>query len=176
MATITDTQLQFSSDNISTGNYHFPTGTVSLFFLSSAPSEWTQVTTQNNKAFRVVSGTGGGTGGTNTFTGCFASARSLSANFTCTINASAVGNHSMSNNEMADHTHPISNSGNTTTAGPAPRFGTNTVRTGNGASGVAGAGGAHGHNHSASASGSFSGSLDFDVQYLDTILCSYSGT
>ena len=70
MATITNTQLQFSSNNISTGNYHFPTGTVSLFFLSSAPSEWSQVTSQNNKAFRVVSGTGGGAGGNQSFTGC----------------------------------------------------------------------------------------------------------
>ena len=82
MATITNTQLQFSSNNISTGNYHFPTGTVSLFFLSSAPSEWSQVTSQNNKAFRVVSGTGGGTGGNQSFTGCFAS-RNLGANFNC---------------------------------------------------------------------------------------------
>ena len=71
MATITNTQLQFSSNNISTGNYHFPTGTVSLFFLSSAPSEWSQVTSQNNKAFRVVSGTGGGTGGNSKFYGMF---------------------------------------------------------------------------------------------------------
>ena len=41
-----------------------PNGTVMAFFQSSAPTGWTQVTSQNNKVLRVVSGTGGGTGGT----------------------------------------------------------------------------------------------------------------
>ena len=176
MATITDTQLQFSSDNISTGNYHFPTGTVSLFFLSSAPSEWSQVTTQNNKAFRVVSGTGGGTGGTNTFTGCFGSSRPLSANFVCTINASEVGNTSLDTNTIASHDHPIGNGPGKTVGASFPRTGALTVRQGNGASGTYGNGGAHGHPHSASANGSFDTTIDFEVQYVDIILCSYSGT
>ena len=175
MATITNTQLQFSSNNISTGNYHFPTGTVSLFFLSSAPSEWSQVTTQNNKAFRVVSGTGGGTGGTNSFTGCFAS-RNLGANFNCTINASSVGNHAMSNNTMAQHTHSINNGGGANSIGPSPGYNTTTVRQGNGGTGNAGNSGNHSHPHSRSASGSFNTSINFAVQYVDIILCSYSGT
>jgi len=41
-----------------------PDGSVMAFFQSSAPTGWTQVTTQNDKVLRVVSGTGGGTGGT----------------------------------------------------------------------------------------------------------------
>jgi len=176
MATITDTQLQFSSDNISTGNYHFPTGTVSLFFLSSAPSEWSQVTTQNNKAFRVVSGTGAGTGGTNSFTGCFGSSRPLSANFTCTINASDVGNTSIDTNTMAEHSHPINNGGGTTVGGDTPSTPATNVRQGNGGSGNYGNSGAHGHPHTASATGSFDTTIDFGVQYVDIILCSYSGT
>ena len=176
MATITDTQLQFSSDNISTGNYHFPTGTVSLFFLSSAPSEWSQVTTQNNKAFRVVSGTGGGTGGTNTFTGCFGSSRPLSANFVCTINASSLDNNSIDTNTMANHTHSIGNGPGTTVGGDTPNTPATNVRQGNGASGSYGNSGGHGHPHSASANGSFDTTIDFEVQYVDVILCSYSGT
>ena len=175
MATITNTQLQFSGNNISSGNYHFPVGTVSLFFLSSAPSEWSQVTSQNNKAFRVVSGTGGGTGGNQSFTGCFAS-RNLGANFGCSINSSSVGNHSMSNNTMASHSHSISNGGGGTGRSPGPQGANTNCRTGNGASGNYGNSGAHNHPHSRSANGSFNTSLNFAVQYVDIILCSYSGT
>lgn len=175
MATITNTQLQFSGNNISTGNYHFPTGTVSLFFLSSAPSEWSQVTSQNNKCFRVVSGTGGGTGGNQSFTGCFAS-RNLGANFNCSINSQSTGNHSMSTNTMASHSHPINNGGGTTVASPSPFFGNATVRQGNGNTGGYGNSGGHSHPTGASANGSFNTSLNFAVQYVDIILCSYSGT
>ncbi len=176
MATITNTQLQFSSNNISTGNYHFPTGTVSLFFLSSAPSEWSQVTSQNNKAFRVVSGTGGGTGGNQSFTGCFAN-RSFGANFGCSINSSSVGNHSMSNNTMASHTHGVNNaSNNVAGVNPFPQSGNTSCRTGSGNTGGYGNSGGHSHPHSRSANGSFNTSLNFAVQYVDIILCSYSGT
>lgn len=44
-----------------------PAGTVMLFFQGSPPTGWTQVTTQNDKALRVVSGAGGGAGGTTAF-------------------------------------------------------------------------------------------------------------
>ena len=176
MATITNTQLQFSGNNISTGNYHFPTGTVSLFFLSSAPSEWSQVTSQNNKAFRVVSGTGGGTGGNSSFTGCFTN-RNLGANFNCTINSSSIGGHSMSTNNMAQHSHGVNNGNNIQSAeGQTPQSNGITVRRGNGGTGNYGNGGSHNHPHSRNASGSFNTSLNFAVQYVDIMLCSYSGT
>jgi hypothetical protein len=38
-----------------------------VFFQAAAPTSWTQVTTQNNKALRVVSGAGGGAAGTVAF-------------------------------------------------------------------------------------------------------------
>ena len=176
MATITNTQLQFSGNSISTGNYHFPTGTVSLFFLSSAPSEWSQVTSQNNKAFRVVSGSGGGTGGNQSFTGCFAS-RNLGANFGVSINGSSLGNHSMSNNTMASHSHGVNNGNNVQSAdGVTPQSNGTPVRRDTGSTGNYGNSGAHNHPHSRSANGSFNTSLNFAVQYVDIILCSYSGT
>lgn len=40
-----------------------PAGTVMLFYQASAPVGFTQIVTQNDKALRVVSGVGGGTGG-----------------------------------------------------------------------------------------------------------------
>ena len=175
MATITNTQLQFSGNNIDTGNYHFPVGTVSLFFLSGAPLEWSQVTSQNNKALRIVSGSGGGVGGNQSFTGCFAS-RNLGANFSCTINSSSVGNHTISGNTMAQHTHPINNGGGTNVATNTPTTPNINVRTGNGGTGNYGNSGGHNHPHSRSANGSFNTSINFAVQYVDIILCSYGGT
>jgi hypothetical protein len=59
-----------------------PSGSVMLFYQASAPLGWTQVTTQNDKALRVVSGSGGVAGGTNPFS---------------TVQAqTAVGNHTLS--------------------------------------------------------------------------------
>jgi hypothetical protein len=52
-----------------------PTGTRMLFYQSSAPVGWTKITTQDNKAVRVVSSSGGGSGGSNTFTTTFGSSR-----------------------------------------------------------------------------------------------------
>lgn len=43
---------------------HIPSGTVMLFFQAAAPTGWTKITTQNDKVLRVVSGSGGGAGGT----------------------------------------------------------------------------------------------------------------
>ena len=61
-----------------------PSGSVMLFYQAAAPTGWTRVDTQNNKALRVVSGTGptgggqgtstgGSAGGTTAFTTVFAS-------------------------------------------------------------------------------------------------------
>jgi hypothetical protein len=41
-----------------------PNGTATLFFQAAAPAKWTKATSHNNKCFRVVSGAGGGNGGT----------------------------------------------------------------------------------------------------------------
>lgn len=45
------------------GKREIPSGTIMLFFQASAPTGWTQVTSQNDKLLRIVSGAGGGTGG-----------------------------------------------------------------------------------------------------------------
>ncbi len=48
---------------VTSGKVEIPSGTVMLFFQAAAPTGWTQVTSQNDKLLRVVSGTGGGSGG-----------------------------------------------------------------------------------------------------------------
>ncbi|MET3969082.1 hypothetical protein [Bradyrhizobium sp. S3.9.1] len=60
----------------------FPAGTVMLFYQAAAPLGWTKITTQNDKALRVVSGAGGVAGGTNPFSTVMAQ--------------TAVGNHTLS--------------------------------------------------------------------------------
>ena len=51
----------------------FSSGTTLLFYQAAAPTGWTKSTTHDNKAIRVVSGTGGGSGGTTNFTSVFTS-------------------------------------------------------------------------------------------------------
>ena len=50
-----------------------PSGTSMLFMQAAAPTGWTKSVTHNNKALRIVSGTGGGSGGTVDFSTAFAS-------------------------------------------------------------------------------------------------------
>lgn len=56
----------------------FPSGTVMLFYQAAAPEGWTKLTTQNDKALRVVSGVGGGSGGTNGLSALISDGTSLS--------------------------------------------------------------------------------------------------
>jgi hypothetical protein len=57
-----------------------------LFWQAAAPTGWTQVTTQNDKALRVVSGAGGVAGGTNAFSTVMAQ--------------TTVGNHTLAAAEL----------------------------------------------------------------------------
>lgn len=64
-----------------TGGTGFPSGTTMVFYQAAAPTGWTKLTTQNDKALRVVSGNGGVAGGTNPFSTVMAQ--------------TAVGNHTL---------------------------------------------------------------------------------
>ena len=91
-----------------------PAGTTMLFYQSVAPTGWTKLTSQNNKALRVVSGTGGGTGGNNTFTSTFASRAVplLQHNHNASAgNQSANHTHSGTTDGGGAHGHNISDPG-----------------------------------------------------------------
>ena len=60
-----DTQMKANATAILSAGV--PSGTVMVFYQAAAPTLWTKVTSANNKALRVVSGSGGGTGGTHAF-------------------------------------------------------------------------------------------------------------
>ena len=72
----------------------FPTGTTMGFFNASAPVGWTQVTTYNDCAIRVVNGTGGTS---------YTSGQAFS---TATASGTVDG-HALSTGEMPVHTHGI---------------------------------------------------------------------
>ena len=86
-----------------------PSGATMLFYQSSAPTGWTQVTSQNNKALRVVSGSGGGTGGSSAFTSAFAGSRSISVSGSGS--SSGTTGSSVSGNTGSDGGESVSISG-----------------------------------------------------------------
>lgn len=101
--------IQASSQIINTsGGYKFPDNTVQLtaaqtvipsttrmlFFQAAAPTGWTQYTLVNDRALRVVSGTGAGTGGTTAYSTYFAG----------TFN---VGSTAITSAQMPSHTHDV---------------------------------------------------------------------
>ena len=133
-----------------------------LFYQANAPTGWTKKTNQNNKALRVVSGTGGGTGGGNNFTTAFNSSRGTSGG--------SVSNHTLPESQIPSHRHRVdtynewsTSYGSYTTQGgyrQAHRGGTRyppyTQNIGSG----------NAHNH-----GFSNPSINLNVQYIDVIIC-----
>jgi hypothetical protein len=151
-----------------------PSGSVMLFFNAAAPTGWTQNITQNNKALRVVSSAGGGTGGSVAFTTAFASQPVTGSVSLGSLTISGTtGSHTLTTAEIPSHAHYI---GNAVITGGGP-FAAG-VGSGNFSFGAwsdnAGGNGSHAHSFSGSTSGSatFTGNaINLAVQYLDLILC-----
>jgi len=96
----------------------FPSGTVMVFHQASAPTGWTKSTAQNNKALRVVSGTGGGSGGswnlssgvTSSSTGAHTHSGPSHTHSTPNHSHShslSAGSHTLSTSQMPSHKHRI---------------------------------------------------------------------
>jgi hypothetical protein len=147
-----------------------PSGTVMLFYQASAPTGWTQVTTQNNKALRVVSGTGGGTGGSVAFTTAFAS-QTPSGSVSITGVSGSAGSTTLTTPQIPSHSHPAGGSGNAK-RGAVP--GNYMTAPGTNPTGGAGGDGAHTHPFSfSSGTGTFTGNaINLAVQYIDVIIAS----
>lgn len=145
-----------------------PAGAVTNFANASAPTGWTQVTTYNDYALRIVSGTGAGTGGSVAFTTAFAS-QAVSG---------TSGATTLSTSQMPSHTHsplgPGGGGGTDFNYGGTSGFlysypGGGSYRQtapGNGLDFISSTGGGGSHTHS------FSGTaINLAVQYVDNILC-----
>lgn len=189
MATLTATGIQFAvSNEINSKYWMYPSGTKKLYVQSAAPTGWVQDTTHNNKALRVVSGTGAGSGGSVNFTTAFPASQvpiSVPISSTPQVNSPSgqttytVGQTTLSVTQIPQHTHsslqgvnggsganPFSNAGNFRFFGSTSTSGMNES-TG---------GGAHDHSFSGTASVSTTGSttMDLRVQYVDAIICTLS--
>jgi hypothetical protein len=139
----------------------FPSGTVMVFHQTAAPTGWTKSTTHNDKALRVVSGDGGGNGGTHDLS----SPPSLAHSHGNNLSAAA---HTLSVAQMPSHNHGVSSgyrtyNGNTTWAYHHAGSGTQVT------SGYAGGGGSHSHSMSGSVSSETPTS--FAPKYIDVIIC-----
>ena len=160
-------------------------GTRMLFQQTAAPTGWTKVTTHNDKALRIVSGTVS-TGGTNALS-------SLDATASGTISSSISGSidsHTLTIDEIPAHTHFVSADG--TTSGRSDLTSSNQLSEGflsantnweyylSGTSTAAtigktsstGGGSAHTHGTgSLAVTSTFTGSANsLDIAYVDVII------
>lgn len=131
-----------------------PVGTMLTFPQAAAPTGWTKDTTHNNKALRIVSGTGGASGGTVDFTTAFMS-KSVSG---------VVGNTTLATSQIPNHNHPGGEYTGSNSLNPgASIFAVRQVVEGQSNTGGAGGGGAHNHSFTGTA-------IDLAVKYVDAIL------
>lgn len=124
-------------------------GTVMCFFQAAAPTGWTQVTTQNDKVLRVVSGTGGGAAGS------------------WTISGLTVDSHTLSVTEIPAHLHTGSDVRNVTGSTNHSNLGGTHANFTNSQDGTTGSiGGGGGHVHTLTADGAWR------PAYIDVIIAS----
>ena len=174
MAVLTSSGVTFSDSTTISSKYDvIPQSNTPLYFYqSSAPTGWSQVTSNDNKMMRVVSGTGAGTGGSNGFTGTFTN-RSFSSNFNVPFSA-GINNHTISTPQLPSHTHPVQ-AGDTSCQNPFPQSPNSGFKDNGGHNtGNAGNSGGHSHPASISASANWSANLDMRVQYINVIYCTFS--
>lgn len=145
-----------------------PAGTVMLFYQAGAPTGWTKVTTQDNKALRVVSGTGGVSAGTTAFSSVFTN-QTVSTTISTSISGT-TGATTLSTAQIPSHTHTVAYGGSSSDQPQLQGIAGNINGTNSGATG---GGGSHDHSFSGSGSGSgTSSAVTLNVQYIDIILCS----
>lgn len=189
MARLTSTGILFdianTANSINSFYWLYPAGTVKVFYQSAAPTGWTRVATQNNKALRVVSGTGGGSGGTTNFTTVLSSAAgNLSVNVNNTFpvglapsTTQNVGNTTLALSQLPDHVHVgltgvTGGSGATPFSNAGSRIVFGSVATGGMIENSGGGSHTHPFSGSASMNETRTYGLNLSVQYIDTIVCS----
>lgn len=191
MAQLTSSGIRFATipavDELNSRRGIFPTSTAWVFYQASAPTGWTQSTTGlNDKALRVVSGSGGVTGGG---TATFSSIMSSFTMFGPVTSTNALGDTTLSRAQIAQHVHPT---GVGLDANPA-NYNPNGTFIGWSGGDVARSTGwtrttpqtgtfpavnefGTGHSHPFSGTGLLQNlQVDIEVQYIDVIVCTFDG-
>jgi len=171
------------------GEDYIPDGTVMVFFQASAPTGWTKVTSQNDKTLRVVSGSGGGTGGdwamsSGETTSSDGAHTHTSAAHTHGAGSFAAGAHTLSTGEMPSHNHSYTRYSSLQTGGPGnPAYGGFPAwrSTSSQSTGSSGSGSSHSHSLSGTSASTTPGATGSSgahthtiqaPQYIDVIICS----
>ena len=145
-----------------------PKNSVSIFYQASAPTGWTKLTTHNDKALRVVSGTGGGSGGGLAFSSVFTSNIPISGSVTA---SGTVGDTTLLLQQLPSHAHASGSSVNVRpgTPGVTTRALNSTGPNGS----TVGADEPHSHPFSGTSS-PYSTSFNLNVNYIDVIICRFN--
>lgn len=185
-ATLTATGITFDDGTTLSSKYSvLAQNTVSVFYQASAPTGWTKVTAHNDKALRLVSGTGGGFGfggtsgaGGNSFTTVFPNTnQTVNVSFSSNVPVTGtVGGHTLTVSEIPDHTHNSLVGGTANASSGGSSFRTPGTNSTGGVNSPGGLGNAHTHPFSGSINftATGSGTIDLRLQYIDVILCSFA--
>tara|TARA_R110002124_G_scaffold218_1_gene860 strand:+ start:155 stop:568 length:414 start_codon:yes stop_codon:yes gene_type:complete len=133
-----------------------------VFHQTAAPTGWTKSTTHNDKALRVVSGDGGGNGGTHDLS----SPPSLAHSHGNNLSAAA---HTLSTSQMPSHRHGPQGANGLNGQGTVAPAGKSTG--GNNLWYTAYTGSNGSHSHSMSGSVSSATPTAFAPKYIDVIIC-----
>ncbi len=159
------TATSFAGDGSSlTGLISFASGTKMLFGQTAAPTGFTKITSNDDAALRIVSGTVG-TGGSVALSTALAT-----PSVTGTISGS-TGSHTLSTAEMPSHNHSYTQRTGSSTIKWDYFSNATNVTTSNSGSSTGSTGGGGSHNHSLSATFS-SGTATINVKYVDVIMAS----
>ena len=150
--TVDNTSVKFKVDGTAVANQGFAEDTKMVFYQSSAPTGWTIDSSQNNKALRVVSSSGGNTGGSVAFTTAFANGN--------------TGGKALTTANLPAHTHNLGTTYDFITqpygsTGMYDDNGTSRGVTDGAAISTSSVGSGTTHNHS----------LTLAVQYCDVMIC-----
>lgn len=190
MARLTASGVKFADgDELNSRRQIFPTGSAWIFYQTSAPTGWTKSTAHNDKALRIVSGSGGGSGGTNSFSSMM---RDIGITGSFSIPTNSTGPTTLSTQQLPVHSHPNGggsiglnavpaifnpdgafvgwNGGDVSRAGGWTRTSPNTGDT----NPTASRGQVHNHPFSATTSVP-SQPINIAVQYIDVIVCTFDG-
>jgi len=189
MARLTPDGVRFSvGDELNSRRQIFATSTAWLFYQTAAPTGWTKVLTHNDKSLRLVSGTGGGSGGTNSFStvmgnfnigGSFSFPTGSTGDTSITLDQTPIHSHdnagSIGLNAVPINFNPAGgfaswNGGDVQRSGGWTR---NSPTTGDTSPTSLRN---QGHSHPFSASASVSNQpVSIAVQYIDVIICTFNG-